>query len=247
MIETRFHGLKDRVSLVTGAARGIGRGIADSLYGQGARVAYLDVSRPADSETLQTDKRRRFVECDVSDEDAVARAFDEIEAALGSVEIVVNNAAILSRATVEETDLDLWQRTLAVNVTGAFLVARRALPGMRQRRFGRIINIGSNSGKMGGTSPVVAYAASKAALHNLARSIATEQGKNGITANAVAACLIETDMARGANLGALAGRIPVGRMGTVEDVAYAVLFLASPEASYITGEVMDVNGGYYLD
>lgn len=247
MIEARFPGLEGRVAVVTGAARGIGRAVADALAAQGARVAYLDVVPPEDVASLRDGLSTLFVECDVSDEGAVDTAFGEIERELGPVEIVVNNAAILQLATVEGTSRELWDRTLAVNLTGAFLVARRALPGMRERQFGRIINIGSNSGKMGGTASVAAYASSKAALHNLARSIATEQGRNGITANAVAACLIETDMAQLAGIEGLVDRVPVGRMGSPDDVAYAVLFLVSPEASYITGEVMDVNGGFYLD
>ena len=175
------------------------------------------------------------------------RAIGEVETALGPIDILVNNAAVLHLAPLAETDLRTWQRTLDVNVTGAFLLARRCVPGMNERGFGRIINIGSNSGKMGGTSNVVAYAASKAALHNLARSIASEQARHGVTANAVAACLIDTEMARSAALEDLAKRSPMGRLGTREDVAYAVLFLAAPEAAYITGEVMDVNGGYYID
>jgi 3-oxoacyl-[acyl-carrier protein] reductase len=118
---------------------------------------------------------------------------------------------------------------------------------MNERGFGRVINIGSNSGKMGGTSNVVAYAASKAALHNLARSIASEQARHGVTANAIAACLIDTEMAHSADLDELGRSSPMGRLGSPEDIAYAVLFLAAPEAAYITGEVMDVNGGYYID
>jgi len=247
MINVRFSGLDGRVSLVTGAARGIGRAIADALREQGSRVAYLDVVTPDDAPQLEISGASTFIACDVSNEGDVDKAFTRVERVLGPVEIVVNNAAVLRTATVEETTLALWQQTLDVNLTGAFLIVRRALPSMRDLGFGRIINIGSNAGKMGGIAPVVAYAASKAALHNLARSIAIEQARHGITANAVAACLIETDMTRVAGVGGLVERIPVGRMGSPEDVAYAVLFLASPEASYITGEVMDVNGGFYLD
>jgi 3-oxoacyl-[acyl-carrier protein] reductase len=241
MVRSRFAGIQGRVAVVTGAARGIGRAIAEAMADHGARVAGFDVQLPEDA----TASPIHFIRCDVSDERDVDAAFSQVEAELGAVGILVNNAAILRHATVEETSLDLWRHVLDVNLTGAFLASRRALPGMRQAGYGRIVNIGSNSGKTGGSSSVVAYAASKAALHNLARSIAAEQAANGITANAIAACLIDTDMA--ADIRGYLDRVPVGRMGTVDDVAYATLFLASSEASYITGEVMDVNGGYLID
>jgi NAD(P)-dependent dehydrogenase (short-subunit alcohol dehydrogenase family) len=247
LLQTRFAGLADRVAVVTGGARGIGRVIAAELAAQGARVAVLDIAAPADAGALTEPGRRCFIACDVSDERAVDAAFTAIEGALGPPAILVNNAAVLSTGTVEGTTPDQWRRTLDVNVTGAFLASRRALAGMRAAGYGRIVNIGSNSGKMGGSVAVVAYAASKAALHNLSRSIATEQGRNGITANTVAAAVIRTEMAEAAGLDHLVERIPVGRMGRPEEVAYAALFLASSEAAYVTGEVMDVNGGFYLD
>lgn len=246
-LESRFAGIAGRVAVVTGAGRGIGRVIADELVAQGARVAYLDIAAPDDAAALAEPGVRLFRACDIADEDAVDAAFAATEAALGVPQILVNNAAIMTPGTVEETTPAAWRRTLDVNVTGAFLTSRRSLPGMRAAGFGRIINIGSNAGKMGGTLAVVAYAASKAALHNLSRSIAKEQGRNGITANTIAAAAIESDMAASLNLESLVGQIPVGRMGRPADVAYAVLFLASSEAGYVNGEVMDVNGGFYLD
>jgi 3-oxoacyl-[acyl-carrier protein] reductase len=243
VLDVRFPGLAGKVAVVSGAARGIGRSIADELVGQGCRVAYLDVAAvdppPADGGLA--------VQCDVSDEVGVERAIAEVEERLGPVDILVNNAGIIRVASLAETDLDTWRRVLDVNVTGAFLLARRCVPGMNERGFGRVINIGSNSGKMGGASNVVAYAASKAALHNLARSIASEQARHGVTANAIAACLIDTDMAQSADLDEIARNSPMGRLGSPQDIAYAALFLAAPEAAYITGEVMDVNGGYYID
>lgn len=240
-VKSRFAGIEGQVAVVTGSARGIGRAIAEALVDHGARVAGLDVQLPSDDAVSSV----RFIRCNVAEERDVDAAFSAIEADWGSVGILVNNAAILRHATLAETSLDLWREVLNVNLTGAFLTSRRAVPGMQRAGYGRIINIGSNSGKTGGSSSVVAYAASKAALHNLARSIASEQAKNGITANAIAACLIDTEMAAG--ILQFADRIPVGRLGTVDDVAYATLFLASSEASYITGEVMDVNGGFLID
>jgi 3-oxoacyl-[acyl-carrier protein] reductase len=242
MTDYSLPGIEGRTAVVTGAARGIGRGIANALVDHGARVAAIDVDWPSNSSEVG-----RAYTCDISDPSAVQECFDSIEQDLGPVSILVNNAAILRPASLLELSLEDWQRTLDINITGAFLCTKRAVSSMKRQRYGRIVNIGSNSGKMGGTTPAAAYAASKAALHNFARSVATEFAGDGITANAVAACLIDTDMARGLSLEELVERIPVGRMGTVDDVAFATLFFCSSAASYITAEVMDLNGGYYID
>jgi Dehydrogenases with different specificities (related to short-chain alcohol dehydrogenases) len=242
MTDYSFPGIDGRTAVVTGAARGIGRGIAEALVDHGARVASIDIDWPSDASPTGT-----AFTCDISDQTAVQECFDHIEQHLGPVTILVNNAAILRPSSLLDLSLADWQRSLDINVTGAFLCTKRAIASMKQERYGRIVNIGSNSGKMGGTTPAAAYAASKAALHNLARTVASEFARDGITANAVAACLIDTDMARGAGLDELIQKVPVGRMGTVDDVAFATLFFCSSAASYITAEVMDVNGGYYID
>jgi NAD(P)-dependent dehydrogenase (short-subunit alcohol dehydrogenase family) len=242
--DVRLPGFDGRVAVVTGAARGIGRGIAEALAAQGAHVALLDVSwegvDPAGVHGLA-------IECDISEARAVDEAIAGVEDRLGYPSILVNNAAILRLSGLLETSDDEWDQVLAVNLTGAFLCTQRVVPGMRAAGYGRILNIGSNSGKMGGTKAGTAYAVSKAALHNLSRSVAIEFAAEGITANTIAACLIETEMATDAGLEVLAQRIPVGRMGSVDDVAYAALFLTSSAASYVTAEIMDVNGGYYID
>lgn len=237
-------GVDGLVAVVSGAGRGIGHAIAEALLASGAKVASLDVAFP-DGRTAQPD--RLDVVCDITDEAQVSAAVARVESSLGPVDIVVNNAAIIEVAGTEDTSLELWNRILAVNVTGAFILARRCIPHMKAAGFGRIINIGSNSGKMGGSSNVIAYAASKAALHNLSHAWATELGPHGITANTVAACLISTDMADKANLAHLVERVPVGRMGTPHEVAWTVQFLADRRSGYINGEVMDLNGGFYLD
>jgi len=245
MSEMRLPGFAGRIAVVTGAARGIGRALSVALVEQGASVAMLDVDWEGVS--APNGERLRRIECDISDAESVDAAFLETEDSLGVPSILVNNAAILRIAGLLDTTPEDWRRILDVNVTGAFICTQRAVPGMQDAGYGRIVNIGSNSGKMGGTSAVTAYAASKAALHNLARSVATEFAGFGITANVVAACLIDTGMAADAGLERLVDRIPVGRIGTVEDVVYSTLFLASSAASYITAEVMDVNGGFYID
>lgn len=244
-MQAKFHGFGDRTAVVTGSARGIGRSIADALVSQGSRTAYLDVRKPDAFHALSDDPNKHFVECDITDETSIDAAFSEVEATWGPVSILVNNAGVLFSATIRETTLEMWRKTLDVNLTGAFLASRRALPGMQQARYGRIVNVGSSAGKTGGSREVGAYAASKAGIMCLAKSIASEHAQDGITSNAVAPALIGTDMI--ADLSDLAERIPVGRLGLTDDVTYAVLFLASEEAGYITGEVMDVNGGFVID
>ena len=233
----RVEGLQDRVAVVTGAGRGIGLCIAQALVANGARVATMDLTPPEVPGILG-------LEADVSDEAAVDAAFDEIERRLGAPSVLVLNAGIMPLVRLEETSTQLWERTLAINLTGSFLVARRTLPGMRALGYGRVIAVGAAAGKSGGARSA-AYAASKAGLMTLAKSIAIEYAKDGITANIVAPALIDTEARAGAR--DLASRVPVGRLGTPEEVAALVVFLASGESGYITGEVVDINGGSLID
>lgn len=172
-------------------------------------------------------------------------AFDRVEAELGGVDVLVLNAGIFPITPFTETTTEEWERTLAINLTGAFLCARRALPGMRERQYGRIVAMGSSAGKTGGARAMAAYAASKAGIMAMAKSIASEFARDGITANALAPTLIDTPMI--ANTRDLQDRIPVGRFGKPEEVAALVCFLASAHAAYITGEVTDINGGFLID
>jgi len=233
----RVDGLQNRVAVVTGGGRGIGRCVAEALAANGARVAALDLTPPDLPGILG-------VEADVSDEAAVDAAFAEVERQLGAPSVLVLNAGIMPLVPLEETSTELWERTLAINLTGAFFAARRALPGMRALGYGRVIGVGAAAGKSGGARSA-AYAASKAGLMILVKSIAVEYAKDGITANIVAPALIDTGLLGGAR--DLAARVPVGRLGTPEEVAALVVFLASGEAGYITGEVVDINGGSLID
>ncbi|GIU92847.1 MAG: beta-ketoacyl-ACP reductase [Acidimicrobiia bacterium] len=192
---------------------GIGRAIGDLLAARGALVCYVDIFEPTDIEVLQSSPRRRFALCDVTSEEEVDKAFTRVEHEWGTVSILVNNAGVLYLATLEDTDRGTWERTFAVNTTGAFLCAKRALPGMARQGYGRVITIGSSAGKTGGVSRVGAYAASKAAVMALAKTIASEYAAAGVTSNALAPALIETDMIAG-SLDQFVDRIPVGRLGT---------------------------------
>ena len=238
MSTIRVSGLDGRVALVTGAARGIGLAIAQTLRDQGARVVAADLE-PASADGIAP------LAMDVADESAVDAGFSEIERTLGPVEVLVLNAGIFVVEDFEATTLGSWQRTIDINLTGSFLCARRALPRMREAGWGRVVALGSSAGKTGGSKAMAAYAASKAGVMALAKSIASEYAGYGITANALAPALIDTPML--ANIADLASRIPVGRLGQPQDVADLVTFLASEHAGYITGEVVDVNGGFLID
>jgi 3-oxoacyl-(acyl-carrier-protein) reductase len=227
-----------RVVLVTGGSKGIGYGIAVRLAKAGHRVAatYRRGDVPADVLGVQ---------CDVTDPAQVEAAFAQVESSLGAVEVLVANAGITRDTLLMRMSDDDWDRVIATNLSGAFRVARRAARPMVRGKFGRIVFVSSVVGMMGSAGQVN-YAASKSGLVGMARSLARELGSRGITANVVAPGFIETDMT--AELGEdlikkYAEQIPLGRFGSVDDVAGTIEFLASDAASYITGAVIPVDGG----
>src|SRR5712691_6738129 len=234
----RLDGLAGRAAIVTGAARGIGRRIAETLAAQGALTAAFDLEEPEVSGVLG-------VSCDVTDPRAIDHGFARVERELGHVSILVLSAGIYTVEPFEDVTFESWRRTMAVNLDSAFLCIQRAIPAMRARHHGRIVAIGSSAGITGGKRNSAAYGASKAGIMTLAKAIANEYAEHGVTANAVAPALIRTPMIEG--LPSMLDQIPVGRYGEPDDVAAVVAFLCSEHASYITGEVIDVTGGFLID
>lgn len=249
-----------RVALVTGSARGLGRAIAERLGGDGLRIVISDV----DGDTAQQTAAELSavcpgclaIVCDVTDEDAVAALMRTIDAQYGRLDVVVNNAGILGleagqKPLVEAMSLDLWRRTLEVNLTGAFLVSRGAIPLMKRGGWGRIVGISSRAARMKTGLGNSNYAASKAGLIAFSRVLAGEVGRSGITVNCVAPSRIATEMTLALqNAKELYERnvaeSAIGRLCMPMDVASAVSYLCSDQAGFLTGVVLDVNGGSFM-
>ena len=227
-----------RVVLVTGGSKGIGQRIAGRLAQAGHHVAATYRSGEVPQGVVG-------VQCDITDPDQVEAAFAQVESALGTVEVLVANAGVTRDTLLMRMSDEDWDQVIATNLTGAFRVARRAARPMIRGRFGRLVFISSVVGQMGSAGQVN-YAASKSGLVGRARSLARELGSRGVTANVVAPGFIETDMT--ADLGEdlvkkYAEQIPLGRLGSVDDIAGTVEFLVSDAAGYITGAVIPVDGG----
>jgi len=243
--------LSGRVALVTGASRGIGRAIAQKLAGQGATVvaaARGDHAREAVAAMTAGGSRAEALSLDVTDTAALQRAPEEIVGRHGRLDIVVSNAGIARDQLLLRMKRDDWDAVLATNLTATFTLAQAAVKPMLKQKSGRIIAISSVVGQTGNPGQTN-YAASKAGLIGFVKALAREVASRGITANVVAPGLIDTDMTRAISEKAhvdWSSQIPLGRLGTADDVAAAVCFLASDEASYITGHVLAVNGGMYM-
>jgi 2-hydroxycyclohexanecarboxyl-CoA dehydrogenase len=238
----QLDGIEGRVAVVTGGSRGIGRKMVERFRELGARTVALDLE-PEEIDGVLS------IATDVADEASVDRAIAEVEGTLGAPQLVVLNAGVLHKSPIEEHSLSDWQRVLDVNLTGPFLCARRVLGGMRAAGYGRLVIIGSSAGVNGaGAAPpaLPAYAASKAGAMALAKSIALEYASHGITANALAPTLIDTGMLASVP-DDFRRVIPVGRYGRPEEIADLTAFLCSEHAGYITGEIVDINGGFLVD
>lgn len=240
--------LKNRIALVTGASRGIGAGIAIALARAGADIAvnYLDRSDAAAavcSKITAMGRRAIPIQADVSLSADVNRMVAGVEESLGGIDILVNNAAIAKPRRLEDISESEWDEILAVNLKSVFLVTQAVIGGMRKRRWGRIINLSSVAAQTGGAVGAH-YAASKAGIIGLTHSCASSFVKEGITVNAIAPALVETDMVT-SNSNASPSLIPMGHFGKVDDVASVAVMLARNE--YVTGQTINVNGGWYMN
>jgi len=248
------HDFKGKTALVTGASRGIGRAIAVALARGGAKVALNYAGNQAAAEEALRLVREagspeaRLFQFDVADPVAAGKAVDEVVTAMGGLHILVNNAGVALDQLVMRIKDDDWQRQLDVNLSGAFHLIRAATRPMMKARGGVIVNLTSVVGEMGNAGQA-AYAATKAGLIGLTKSVARELASRNVRVNAVAPGYIDTDMTASLPQDAkqkMAEMIPLGRLGSVEDVAAAVAWLCSDQASYVTGEVLRVNGGMYM-
>ncbi|WP_341990524.1 SDR family NAD(P)-dependent oxidoreductase [Azorhizobium sp. AG788] len=251
---------RGRVILVTGSGRGIGRAMADAHADAGAAVAYLDQDPALAQDAADSAKARGVnavgVSADVADYDAVAAAIAIAASALGPIDVLVNNAGISPKSGADKRRVDAfamdpaeWRRVIDVNLTGAFNCSRAVLPGMRDLGRGRIVNVSSVAGRTYCDIVAVHYAASKAALIGITKHLAGELGPLGITVNALAPGRIDTPLMRGtppeANEAARMAT-PLRRLGSPEDVAGTCLFLTSEAAGFVTGQVVDVAGGWLM-
>lgn len=244
--------LDERTALVTGASQGIGEAVARRLAAQGARLVLaarsVDKLEALAEEIRAAGGAAHPLALDLAQPESVAEALGALPEGFAEIDVLVNNAGITADNLLARMSLDDWQRVLTVNLTGAFAVTKALLRGMMRKRWGRVINVTSVVGLMGNAGQAN-YAASKAGLVGFTKSMARELGSRGITFNAVAPGYIVTAMTE--NLAedgrkALTDQIALKRLGTVDDVAWTVLFLASEEAGYITGEVINVSGGLYI-
>jgi 2-hydroxycyclohexanecarboxyl-CoA dehydrogenase len=246
----------NRVAVVTGGASGIGLGVARRFAADGHLVAVLDRNASA-AETAADELRSEgatavAVEVDVADRASVDGAFDRVRAELGRVAILVTSAGIESFDPLLEIDAETWDRILAVNLTGTFTCVQAAVPDMLSARWGRIVTIASSSAQSGAPN-MAHYAASKGGVIGLTKAVAVELARSGITANTIPPSLVDTPMSRNAEaagdfpgVDVVGPMVPLGRAGTPEDIAAACSFLCSDGGSYITGQVIGVNGGMYI-
>jgi acetoacetyl-CoA reductase len=237
-----------RVAVVTGGTRGIGRAIAESLYRAGFKVASVYGGNDEAARRFTGETGIKSFRFDVSDYGACEAGVRRIGEELGPVDVLVNNAGITRDAVLHRMTPEQWGAVIATNLTSCFNMCRVVIDGMRERNFGRIVNIGSINGQAGQYGQVN-YAAAKSGIHGFTKALAQEGAGKGITVNAVAPGYIDTDMVRAVPpnvLEKIVSRIPTGRLGQADEIARTVLFLVADESGFITGSTLSVNGGQHM-
>jgi 3-oxoacyl-[acyl-carrier protein] reductase len=243
--------LDERVALVTGAGRGIGRAVTSVLVKAGAKAVVADIDETNARQTVQEigAPSKDVIGCflDVTDRNSIASVFQKTRETFGRLDILINNAGIMYRTRFLDIDFKEWDETMRTNLTGVFHCTQAVIPLMKENGYGRIVNISSSAGRSVSTLGGAHYTASKAGLLGFTRAVAKEVAPMGITVNAVCPGLIDTKMARETTtfeeLEKYIGSFPVGRLGTPEEIGHLVLFLCSEAAAYITGASIDINGG----
>jgi acetoacetyl-CoA reductase len=237
-----------RVAIVTGGTRGIGEAISLALKEQGVIVAANYAGNVEKAQAFTDQTGIKSYKWDVGDFDACAAGVAQVEAELGPVDIVVNNAGVTRDGTILKMTREMWEDVIRINLGGCFHMAHATFPGMRNRKWGRIVNIGSINGQAGQYGQVN-YAAAKSGIHGFTKALAQEGARAGVTVNAIAPGYIDTDMVAAVPaevLEKIVAKIPVGRLGQASEIARGVTFLCSEEGGFVTGSTLSINGGQHM-
>lgn len=245
--------LKGRIAVVTGGSKNIGLAISKKFAMAGMKVAILSVTEgSANKVSTEINNLGGIsigVQCDVSDEHSVETAINKVVQNFGGIDVLVNSAGILDMAKIDEMTVEHWDKVMSINLRGTFLMIQKSIKYLEKSGAPRIINISSNSGRMGGFENGMAYSASKGGIIAMTYGIARQLAPKNITVNCVAPGTIESDMLKARDEGTikkLLNRFPIGRFGTTDEVASAVCYFASEESGFTTGSVLDVNGGLFM-
>lgn len=244
----------DKVVFITGGGKGMGQQLAFDMAEEGAKIVIVDIDQESLDETKKTLNERGaeslMLICDMADREQVESAIDKTVERFGRLDILVNNAGLLLTASIEDTTDGIIDKTIDINVKGVLYAIRAATPIMKKQQYGRIINVSSITGKNGDNSTTFVYGASKGAVITITKSVARQLGSFGITCNGIAPHAVMTKLMEywdDEKKDNMAAKIPVQRLGTTQDMSHLMMFLASDESSFITGEVININGGYYMD
>ena len=237
-----------RIAIVTGGTRGIGAAISQKLQAMGMTVVANYAGNAQKAKAFEAATGIRAVKWDVGDHAACLAGCAQVEAEIGPIDVLVNNAGITRDATLLKMTYDMWDEVMRINLGGCFNMAKAVFPGMRERGWGRIVNIGSINGQ-GGQYGQVNYAAAKSGIHGFTKALAQEGAKFGVTVNALAPGYIDTDMVAAVPedvLAKIVAKVPVGRLGQADEIARGVAFLCGEDAGFVTGSTLSINGGQHM-